>query len=87
MKKVRYAVIGAGWISQEAFLPAVAQTGNAEVVALVSGSPEKARRLADFHRIPQLVLQQHRDYAVYLRHYTQGWSETVMFFVPRTGGA
>ena len=54
MKKVRYAVIGAGWISQEAFLPAVAQTGNAEVVALVSGSPEKARRLADFHRIPQV---------------------------------
>lgn len=49
--KVRYAVIGAGWISQEAFLPAVAQTGNSEVVAIVSGSLDKARQLADFHGI------------------------------------
>lgn len=53
-KKVRFAVIGAGWISQEAFLPAVAQTGNAQVVALVSGSPDKARQLADFHAIEQV---------------------------------
>jgi len=49
--KVRYAVIGAGWISQEAFLPAVEQTGNSEVVAIVSGNLDKARQLADFHRI------------------------------------
>lgn len=44
-------------------------------------------RAADFRRIPQLVLQQRPDYGVYLRHYTQGWSETVMFFVPGHGGA
>ena len=50
-KKVRYAVIGAGWISQQAFLPAVQQSGNSEVVAIVSGSPDKARQLADFHGI------------------------------------
>ena len=50
-KKVRYAVIGAGWISQEAFLPAVEQTGNSEVVAIVSGSLDKAKQLADFHGI------------------------------------
>jgi predicted dehydrogenase len=51
MSKVRIAVIGAGWISQEAFLPAVRQTGNAEVTAIVSGSVEKAKRLADFYDI------------------------------------
>jgi len=50
-KKVRYAVIGAGWISQEAFLPAVEQTGNSEVAAIVSGSLDKAKQLADFHGI------------------------------------
>jgi predicted dehydrogenase len=48
---IRIAVIGAGWISQEAFLPAVRQTGNAEVTAIVSGNADKARRLAEFHGI------------------------------------
>ncbi|MBZ0259019.1 MAG: Gfo/Idh/MocA family oxidoreductase [Hyphomicrobiales bacterium] len=51
MSKVRIAVIGAGWISQEAFLPAVRQTGNAEVTAIVSGRSSKARQLADFYGI------------------------------------
>jgi len=46
MKKVRYAVVGAGWISQEAFLPAVEQTGNSEVAAIVSGNLAKAKQLA-----------------------------------------
>jgi predicted dehydrogenase len=55
MAKVRYAVIGAGWISQEAFLPAIAQTGNSEIAAIVSGSPAKAKKLAAFHGIPQVV--------------------------------
>jgi predicted dehydrogenase len=51
MKKVRYAVVGAGWISQEAFLPAVEQTGNSEVVAIVSGNLDKAKQLAAFYGI------------------------------------
>lgn len=55
MAKIRYAVVGAGWISQSAFLPAVAQTGNSEVAALVSGSPAAAARLAAFYGIPEVV--------------------------------
>jgi len=51
MNKVRYAVIGAGWISQEAFLPAVEQTGNSEVTAIVSGNLAKAKQLAAFYGI------------------------------------
>ena len=45
--KVRYAVVGAGWIAQAAFMPGVARTGNSELVALVTGDAEKARELAE----------------------------------------
>jgi FkbM family methyltransferase len=34
----------------------------------------------DFREIPQYVLNINPEYKVFLRHYTQGWSETVMFF-------
>ncbi len=44
-RKVRYAVVGAGWISQAAFMPGVAHTGNSELVALVTGDQEKAEKL------------------------------------------
>ena len=37
---------------------------------------------AHFWQIPKLVLGMRDDYRVYLRHYTEGWTETVMFFVP-----
>jgi FkbM family methyltransferase len=38
---------------------------------------------SDFWRIPQFILSVRNDYDVFLRHYTEGWSETVMFFVPK----
>lgn len=53
MKKVRYAIVGAGWISQEAFMPAVAQTGNSEMVAIVTGNADAAAKLAAFHGVPE----------------------------------
>lgn len=52
---IRYAVVGAGWISQEAFMPAVAATGNSRMQAIVSGSPEAAQKLAEFHGVPEVV--------------------------------
>ncbi len=36
---------------------------------------------ADFRTVWRYARSIHPDYRVYLRHYTQGWSETVMFFV------
>lgn len=39
-------------------------------------------RASDFRDIPALVRSFCPEYRVYLRHYTQGWSETVMSFVP-----
>lgn len=38
---------------------------------------------ADFWKIPELVLSMRSDYDLYLRHYTEGWSETVMYFIPK----
>jgi FkbM family methyltransferase len=38
-------------------------------------------RAADFRTVYRYARSLHPDYKVYLRHYTQGWSETVMFFV------
>lgn len=57
---IRYAVVGAGWISQVAFMPAVAATGNSRMQAIVSGSAEEAQRLAKFYDVPEVL-----DYAGY----------------------
>ena len=38
---------------------------------------------SDFWRIPEYILGLRDDYSVYLRHYSEGWSETVMYFIPR----
>lgn len=55
--KVRYAVVGLGWIAQAAFLPGVGHTGNSEVVALVSGHEEKAAKVGEKYGI-----QKHYSY-------------------------
>ena len=51
MAKIRYAVVGAGWISQIAFMPSVAQTGNSEMTAIVTGNADRSRQLAEFYGI------------------------------------
>tara|TARA_R110002167_G_scaffold366433_1_gene596758 strand:+ start:21462 stop:22535 length:1074 start_codon:yes stop_codon:yes gene_type:complete len=48
---IRYGVVGAGWISQIAFLPGVGLTGNSKTTALVSGNREVSERLAEFYDI------------------------------------
>jgi len=40
--------------------------------------------ISDFCRIPEYVLALQPGYDIRLRHYTEGWSETVMYFVPRS---
>jgi len=37
----------------------------------------------DFYEIPSYILSLHKDYKIYIRHYTQGWSETIMYFLPK----
>ena len=46
--KIRYAVVGLGWIAQEAVLPGFRNaTKNSELVALVTDDPDKARELGE----------------------------------------
>ena len=52
---INYAVVGAGWIAQQAFLPGIGQSGNSRVAALVTGDRAKAARLADFYGIDAVV--------------------------------
>jgi predicted dehydrogenase len=51
-RKVRYAVVGAGWIAQEDFMPGVEHTGNSVMTAIVTGDAEKAKQLAEKYDIP-----------------------------------
>lgn len=39
-------------------------------------------KASDFHEIPKYILSLNPKYKLYLRHYTEGWSETVMYFLP-----
>lgn len=38
---------------------------------------------SDFREIPTYILGIRNDYNVYLRHYTEGWTETIMYFIPK----
>lgn len=74
-KKVRYAVVGAGNIAQVAVLPAFRHAKeNSELVALISGDPEKRQELSERYSIDTLgdyedfegVLEKARVDAVYI---------------------
>ena len=51
-QKVRYAIVGAGSISQEAMMPGVEHTGNSTVTALVTSDGTKATDLSGKYHIP-----------------------------------
>jgi predicted dehydrogenase len=51
-QKIRYAVVGLGYISQTAMLPAFAHAGeNSELTALVSSDPKKLKALSRKYRV------------------------------------
>lgn len=60
-RKVRYGVVGIGWISQTAILPGVAHTGNSEVVAFVSGHEEKAAKVGEKYGVTDLYSYEQYD--------------------------
>src|SRR5919205_2128947 len=61
-KKVRYAVVGLGYIAQGAVLPAFSHAReNSELVALVSGSTNKLRKLAKEFRVAAYTYEQYQD--------------------------
>jgi len=63
--KIRYAVVGLGYIAQSAVLPAFAKASlNSELVALVSGDPEKLRTLGRKYGVRQLFGYEDLDQAL-----------------------
>ena len=54
---------------------------------IIQDSPKLAiavyHNARDFYEIPNYILSLNSNYDLYLRHYTEGWSETVMYFVPK----
>ncbi len=54
-KKVRYAVVGVGWIAQEVVLPAFKNTKNSELAALVTEDPKKAEELGKRYEVWQTL--------------------------------
>lgn len=50
-KKIRYAIVALGDISQEAMMPGVEHTGNSEITALVTSDPKKAQELAKKYNV------------------------------------
>jgi D-xylose 1-dehydrogenase (NADP+, D-xylono-1,5-lactone-forming) len=51
--RLRFGVLGAARIADVALLPALAEAGNAEVVALASRDGSRARAMADRHAVPR----------------------------------
>ncbi|MBV9127169.1 MAG: Gfo/Idh/MocA family oxidoreductase [Verrucomicrobia bacterium] len=78
-RKVRYAVVGAGWIAQEDFLPGVAHTGNSEVTALVTGDPVKAEKLAKKYDIEHAT-----DYTGYDALLKSGLIDAIYLSLPNS---
>ena len=60
-KKVRYAVVGLGWIAQAAFMPGVEHTGNSEMVALVTGHEQKAEKVGEKYGIARTYSYEEYD--------------------------
>lgn len=52
-RRLRFAIVGLGRISMNCFMPAIKVSSSSEITALVSGSPEKARRLAAQYGVPE----------------------------------
>jgi predicted dehydrogenase len=79
-RKVRYAVVGAGWIAQSAFMPGVEHTGNSEMSALVSGDAEKAKALGSRYDIANTY-----NYEQYEEMLTSGKVDAVYLATPNAG--
>lgn len=59
--RIRYAVVGLGYIAQVAVLPAFAHAKNAELAALVSGDPQKRKKLGRKYAVGRLYSYEEFD--------------------------
>lgn len=59
--KIRYAVLGLGWIVQEDVLPAFPNTNNSELAALISGDETKQEKLGKKYNVPAYSYEQYEE--------------------------
>lgn len=58
---VRYAVVGLGFISQDAVLPGFRNAPNSALTALVTGDQRKAKEIAALYNVPRTCSYEHYD--------------------------
>ena len=75
--KVRYAVVGLGWIAQEAVLPGFANAPNSELAAFVTDDRKKAEKLGRQYNVDRIV-----DYNGYDDLVTSGAIDAVYITLP-----
>jgi glucose-fructose oxidoreductase len=78
-RKVRYAVVGLGYIAQAAVLPAFAHAENSELAALVSDDPEKLGKLRRKYSV-----RSGRSYAEYDALLSSGDIDAVYIALPNS---
>jgi predicted dehydrogenase len=61
-RKIRYAVVGLGRISMDHFMPGTKMGHLGEITAVVSGHPEKAKRIAEQYGIPESSIYSYETY-------------------------
>lgn len=59
--KLRYAVVGLGWIVQEDVLPAFSNTENSQLAALISGDATKREELGKKYQAPTYSYEQYEE--------------------------
>lgn len=75
--KVRYAVVGAGWIARAEFMRGVEHTGNSELTAFVTGNEQKAAKPGERYGI-----QHTYSYEEYDEMLTSGFVDAVYLALP-----
>jgi predicted dehydrogenase len=79
-KKIRYAVVGLGWIAQEAVLPAFKNaTENSELTAFVSDDKTKCKELGERYNVAH-----HYSYKEYDRCLENGLIDAVFIALPNS---
>lgn len=54
-RKIKYGVVGLGWIAQEVILPGFKGTKHSELTALITDDAEKARELGDKYNVTETL--------------------------------
>lgn len=61
-RKIGYCIVGLGRISMGEFMPAVKMSAKSKITALVSGHPDKARRMAAEYGVPSSNIYSYENY-------------------------